>query len=59
MGLTNDQSEVLKDLYYNPKQPSAFRGVQALYKAAKGNGITMNNVREWLTWVFYLEYTIW
>jgi len=49
MGLTNDQSEVLKDLYYNPKQPSAFRGVQALYKAAKGNGITMNNVREWLT----------
>ena len=41
---------ILKDLYYNPKNPSAFTGVEKVYLAAKEQlpHLTRREVREWL-----------
>ena len=41
----------LHDLYYSPKSPAAFGGVEAVYRAVKDNGkyqISRNKVRTWL-----------
>lgn len=41
---------ILQRLYYNPKNPAAFSGVQKLYEAAikKKHTITLNDVKNWL-----------
>ena len=47
-----DQNEVLSQIYYTPKDPASFSGVEVLLRRAKetGNpGITRAAVKEWLS----------
>jgi hypothetical protein len=43
-------NQILRELYYNPKSPGSFGGVQALYKAARatGNRVSLQNVKKFL-----------
>ena len=41
----------LHGLYYNPKSPASFAGVEAVYRAAKEDGkfqLSRNKIRTWL-----------
>ena len=45
---SRDLEDVLKEIYYNVKNPSAYTGVEAVYQEAKKFDITRRQVREWL-----------
>lgn len=50
MGALLKVNTVLHPLYYDPKHPSGYGGIHALYRAAKQRmkSITLKQVREWL-----------
>ncbi len=46
-----DYDEVLKEIYYNPSHPSAYGGIQSLYRALKEDGRlkpNINAIKDWL-----------
>jgi hypothetical protein len=50
MEITDEQQKILDTLYYTIDEPTAFRGVNVLYSAAKlkDPSLTLKHVREWL-----------
>src|SRR5882757_1561123 len=44
-------NEILKDIYYNPKNPASFGSVSKLYNEAKiiDNSIKLKQVKDWLS----------
>lgn len=51
MTLTKTKKQYLSKLYYNPQNPSSFRGVDAVYRAVKKQSqhrITRKEIKEWL-----------
>lgn len=51
MGKPKDLQSLLQEIYYNPRHPASFSGVEALYRAVKENGkisASRANIKKWL-----------
>ena len=46
--LSNMEEEQLKDIYYDPSHPASFAGPRKLYNAVKSEGISLQQVRDFL-----------